>query len=113
MPENEHREMTDPVYAPPKPIHVVRNGVNVAARQVLALTGFGLIVLAIPIGIATPMLPVGLMMAVVGTVLLGTNGVWGQQWLDGMLKRHPKLEKALPGWLVQLSLGRRKRSPAD
>jgi hypothetical protein len=53
------------------------------------------------------------MMAVVGTVLLGTNGVWGQQWLDGLLKRHPKLEQAMPGWLVQLSLGRRKRSQAD
>lgn len=113
MPKDESEEMTDPVYAPPKPIHVLRNGVNVAVRQVLAVTGLGLIVLAIPIGIATPILPIGLPMAIIGVVLLGRNAVWGRRWMESVLLRHPRVERMAPNWLMRTVFGRDKRSPSD
>ncbi|MFN7056045.1 hypothetical protein [Hyphomonas sp.] len=105
--------MTDPVYAPPKPIHVLRNGVNVAVRQVLAVSGLGLIVLSIPIGIATPILPIGLPMAIVGVVLLGRNAVWGRRWMESVLHRHPRVERFAPNWLMRTVFGRDKRSSRD
>jgi hypothetical protein len=112
MQENIAHDAEDAVYPPPIPIRVLRQGVNVPLRQALAVGGFALIVLSVPVGILTPHVPVGLPVAVVGVVLLGTNAVWGQQWLEGVLKRHPKLEQAMPAWLVKLSLGRNKRSSA-
>lgn len=105
--------MNEPVYAPPKPIHVLRNGVNVVARQTLAVTGLGMIVLSIPVGIATPFLPVGLPMAIVGAVLLGRNAVWGRRWMERILARHPKVERLAPGWLMRSVFGREKRAFAD
>ena len=101
--------IAQPVYAPPKPIHVLRNGVNVAARQFLAVTGLGLIALAIPVGIATPFIPVGLPMAIVGVVLLGRNAVWGRRWMESVLARHPRLERLAPNWLMRSVFGREKR----
>lgn len=109
MQENISRDAEDAIYPPPIPIRVLRQGVNVPLRQSLAVGGFALMVLSVPAGIFTPHVPVGLPMAVVGTVLLGSNLVWGRQWLEGVLRRHPKLEQAMPGWLVTLSLGRQKR----
>lgn len=110
MQDNVSHDAEDAIYPPPIPIRVLRQGVNVPLRQALAGGGLALIVLSVPAGILTPHVPVGLPMAVVGTVLLGSNAVWGQRWLSGVLERHPKLEQAMPGWLVQLSLGRQKRS---
>lgn len=101
--------LSQPVYLPPKPIHVLRNGVNVAARQVLAVSGLGLIALAIPVGIATPFIPVGLPMAIVGVVLLGRNAVWGRRWMEGVMARHPRLERLAPNWLMRSVFGREKR----
>lgn len=101
-------EASDSHYPPPIPIRVLRQGVNVPLRQALAVGGFTMIVLSMPSGLLTPHLPVGLPLAVTGAVLLGSNAVWGRQWLSGVLERHPKFEEAMPGWLVQLSLGRRK-----
>lgn len=102
-----------PVYPPLKPIHVLRNGVNVAARQTLAITGLGLIALAIPVGIATPFIPVGLPMAIVGVVLLGRNAVWGRRWMEGMMARYPYLERLAPNWLMRSVFGREKRVLAE
>lgn len=113
MQENISHDADDAIYPPPIPIRVLRQGVNVPLRQALAVGGFAMIMLCVPVGILTPHVPVGLPMAVVGTVLLGSNAVWGRQWLSGVLQRHPQLEQAMPGWLVQLSLGRRKCSRAD
>lgn len=101
--------LTQPVYLPPKPIHVLRNGVNVVARQTLAVSGLGLIVLAIPVGFATPFLPIGLPMAIVGTVLLGRNAVWGRRWMESIMARHPRVERMAPNWLIRSVFGREKR----
>jgi len=87
--------------------------VNVAVRQVLAVTGLGLVVLAIPIGIATPFLPIGLPMAIVGAVLLGRNAVWGRRWMESVMARHPRVEKMAPNWLMKAVFGREKRVFAD
>lgn len=100
-------------HAPPMTINVLRQGVNVAVRQMLALAGLCLIVLSVPIGFATPFLPVGLPMAVVGAVLLGRNAVWGRRWMEGMLARYPRIEKMAPGWLMVRVFGREKRVFAD
>jgi len=103
----------EPTYAPPMAINVVRQGVNVAARQMLALSGLGLVILSLPVGFATPFLPVGLPMAVVGAVLLGRNAVWGRRWMEGMLARYPRIEKMAPRWLMVRVFGREKHVFAD
>ena len=102
-----------PTYAPPMTINVPRQGVNVAARQAMALSGVGLIVLSVPVGFATPNLPVGLPMAVVGAVLLGRNAVWGRRWMESVLTRHPRIEKMAPNWLMTRVFGREKRVFTD
>ena len=100
-------------YAPPMTINVLRQGVKVAVRQMLAVAGLCLIVLSLPIGFATPFLPVGLPMAVIGAVLLGRNAVWGRRWMEGMLARYPRIEKMAPGWLMVRVFGREKRVFTD
>ena len=100
-------------YAPPMTINVKRQSVNAAARQGLALTGLGLILLSVPAGFATPALPLGLPLAVVGAVLIGRNAVWARQWLESTLTRHPQIEKMAPSWLVTRVFGREKRDFAD
>lgn len=109
MPPENAPLLNEPVYAPPKPIHVLRNGVNVVARQTLAVTGLGMIALAIPVGIATPFIPVGLPLAIVGVVLLGRNAVWGRRWMESVLARHPRVERMAPNWLMRSVFGRDKR----
>ena len=74
----------------------LRNGVNVAFRQILALTGLIMIVVAIPIAFVTPIIPVGLPIAIVGVVLLG---------------RHRRVERFAPNWLMRLVFGRDKKDP--
>ncbi|MFN3608254.1 MAG: hypothetical protein ACK4Y9_04240 [Hyphomonas sp.] len=101
--------LSQPVYLPPKPIRVLRDGVNVAARQLLAVSGLGMIVLAVPVGIATPFIPIGLPLAIVGVVLLGRNAVWGRRWMESILARHPRVERLAPNWLMRSVFGREKR----
>ena len=87
----------------------VRNGVNVAFRQILALLGLIMIVVAIPLAFVTPLIPVGLPIAIVGVVLLGRNAMWGRRWMEGVLVRHPKVERFAPNWLMRLVFRRDKR----
>ena len=89
----------------------LRNGVNVAFRQILALTGLIMIVVAIPIAFVTPIIPVGLPIAIVGVVLLGRNAVWGRRWMESVLARHPRVERFAPNWLMRLVFGRDKKDP--
>lgn len=110
MPDDQTPPPATATFAPPMRIHVLRQGVNVAVRQVLALTGLGLIVLAVPVGFATPFIPVGLPMGIVGVVLLGRNAVWGRRWMENMLVRYPRLERMAPNWLMKRVFGREKRS---
>ncbi|MFN7164843.1 MAG: hypothetical protein ACK4P2_08500 [Hyphomonas sp.] len=113
MPDDPRPLPPETEFAPPMTINVLRQGVNVAVRQVLALTGLGLIVLAVPVAFATPFIPVGLPMAIVGVVLLGRNAVWGRRWMEGVLARHPRIERMAPNWLMKRVFGREKRVPAE
>ncbi len=94
-------------------INALRQGVNVAVRQMLALLGLVLIVLAVPVAFATPFIPVGLPMAIVGVVLLGRNAVWGRRWMESVLVRHPRLERMAPNWLMKRVFGREKQVSGD
>lgn len=92
------------------PLQTVTTGLRNLLRQMLAILGLVLIVIAIPIAFVTPILPVGLPIAIVGVVLLGRNAIWGKRWMENMLARNPKLERFAPNWLMKLVFGRDKRS---
>ncbi len=77
-------------------------------RQGFAILGLFLIGLSIPIGFLTPFLPIGLPIGIVGVVLLGRNSVWGKRWMEGLLVKHPRLERLAPNWLMKLVFGREK-----
>ncbi len=113
MPDDHSQPPPETSYAPPMKIHVLRQGVNVAMRQGLALIGLVLIVLAVPVAFATPFIPVGLPMAIVGVVLLGRNAVWGRRWMESVLARHPRIERMAPNWLMTRVFGREKRTFND
>ena len=86
---------------------------NVAFRQILALTGLIMIVVAIPIAFVTPIIPVGLPIAILGVVLLGRNAMWGRRWMESVLARHPRVERLAPNWLMRLVFGRDKKDPSQ
>jgi len=92
-----------------RPLHRARRHVGGAFRQVLAVLGLLLIIVAIPIGIATPFIPVGLPIAILGVILLGRNAGWGRRGMEGILDRHPSVERFAPHWLMLLVFGREKR----
>lgn len=104
---------TQPTYGVPKPVTVLRDGVNVAVRQVLAIVGLVMIVLSVPIAFMTPLIPVGLPIGIVGVVLLGRNAVWGRRWMESVLVRHPRVERFAPNWLMKMVFGRDKRQPKE
>ena len=92
------------------PLHRAKRHVGGAFRQILAVLGLLLIIVAIPVGIATPFIPVGLPIAIFGVILLGRNAVWGRRWMEGVLARHPSVERFAPHWLMLLVFGREKRT---
>ncbi|MEM8920429.1 MAG: hypothetical protein AAGB25_03615 [Pseudomonadota bacterium] len=111
---------TDPKSAPherPSPIETAGSaattgwkGVELVLRPVLALLGAGLIIAGIPIAIATPLIPIGLPVIILGVVLLARNSLAGRRWMQRTLKRHPSLKRFAPDWLVRLILGRDKHA---
>lgn len=96
---------------PQKPARTIAKGAEVAVRQVFAVTGLSLIIVAVPVGMLTPLLPIGLPMAIVGVILLGRNAHWGRKWMEKMMGRWPSLERFAPHWLMRLVFGRDKRLP--
>ena len=85
----------------------------VEKRRSLDGTQAVVIILAVPVAFATPFIPVGLPMGIVGVVLLGRNAVWGRRWMEGVLARHPRVERMAPNWLMKSVFGREKRVFAD
>lgn len=86
------------------------SSLRVVLRQCMAVLGLFLIVLAMPIGLLTPLIPIGLPVAILGVVLLGRNAQWGKRWMEGILARYPKLERFAPNWMMRAVFGREKRS---
>ena len=92
------------------PLGVVGSGVRTLVRQAFAILGLVLIAIAIPIAFVTPLLPIGLPIAILGVVLLGRNSLWGRRWMEGVLERHPRVERFAPNWLMKAVFGREKRA---
>jgi len=114
----------DPAGAPKKPegsekpkgtdpITAARQAINTAMRQFFAALGFFLIIIAIPIAFASPLIPIGLPIGIVGVILLGRNSVWGRNWMEGVLEKHPRVERFAPNWLMRLVFARENRPPAE
>ncbi len=95
-----------------KPLGAVRSGATTLLRQFLALLGVFFIIIGIPIAIMTPFpfVPIGLPIVIFGVVLLGRFSVWGHNWMEGMLVRHPSIEKFAPNWVMKLVFGREKQA---
>lgn len=94
---------------PGAPYAAIGSGVRTIVRQAFALLGLALIIIAIPLGLITPFLPIGLPIAIVGVVLLGRNSLWGKRWMESVIARHPRIERLAPNWLMVAVFGREKR----
>ncbi|MEM1088234.1 MAG: hypothetical protein AAGH90_10930 [Pseudomonadota bacterium] len=92
------------------PFGIVGQSMRTLIRQCFALLGLLMIIIAIPIAFVTPILPIGLPIAIVGVVLLGRNSIWGRNWMEGVLSRHPRMERFAPNWLMKAVFGRNKRA---
>jgi hypothetical protein len=92
------------------PFGVVGASVRTLVRQAFALLGLALIAIAIPIAFVTPLLPIGLPIGILGVVLLGRNSVWGRRWMEGVLERHPRVERFAPNWMMKAVFGREKKA---
>ncbi|MEQ3744690.1 MAG: hypothetical protein ABNH53_00440 [Henriciella sp.] len=92
------------------PLGAVGAGVRTLVRQAFALLGLLLIGISIPIAFVTPFLPIGLPIGILGVVLLGRNSLWGRNWMEGILAKHPRVERMAPNWLMKAVFGREKFS---
>jgi hypothetical protein len=88
---------------------VVGHTLRAIFRAFLAVVGAILIAVSVPVAILTPIIPVGLPLAIVGVVLLGRNSDFGRRWMEGYMQRYPKVERFAPNWLMRLVFGRDKR----
>lgn len=93
-----------------KPFDALRRRLKGAVRQMLAVVGLMHIAVAIPVGMATPFLPIGLPIAIIGVILLGRNSVWGRRWMENIMERFPHVERFAPHWLMKLVFNREKRA---
>lgn len=112
MPDGSSPFDKDPVKqgAASAPLGMVGASVRTLVRQAFALLGLALIAIAIPIAFVTPLLPIGLPIAILGVVLLGRNSIWGRRWMEGVLERHPRVERFAPNWMMKAVFGREKKS---
>lgn len=110
MTDDETTPMTEtPPLTGSRPGVTIRTGFNTAFRQLLAIIGLFMIALSIPVGLLTPLIPIGLPFGILGVVLLGRNSVWGHRWMESVLARHPGVERFAPNWLMKLVFAREKR----
>ena len=100
---------------PSVPINAVGSGMRTLVRQCFALLGLFLIIVGVPIAFLTPFpfIPIGLPIVILGVVLLGRNSIWGRNWMEGIMARHPTIERFAPNWLMKLVFGREKKPPAE
>ncbi|MEL6474199.1 MAG: hypothetical protein AAFQ21_08935 [Pseudomonadota bacterium] len=93
------------------PLGVVSGGMRTIIRQLFALLGLVLIIIGVPIAVLTPFpfIPIGLPIVILGVVLLGRNSLWGRAWMEGILSRHPGIERFAPNWLMKAVFAREKR----
>ena len=77
-------------------------------RGVMATIGGVLIVIGVPLALVTPFpfIPIGVPVVVLGVVLLARNSILGKRWIGSVLKKHPRLERFAPDWLLKLIFGK-------
>ncbi len=94
----------------PAPLGAVRTGVQTLVRQAFAILGMILIIIGVPLAMATPFpfIPIGLPVVILGVVLLGRNSLWGRNWMESVLRRWPTVERFAPNWLMKAVFGREK-----
>ncbi len=59
-------------------------------KAALSLLGLILVILAIPVGILTPFIPVGLPLAIAGLILIGRNSRLGKGVMVTTARRYPR-----------------------
>lgn len=107
--QSSDEDKTEQPVRSPHPLMMLYNFIRHLGRQALALIGLFLVIIAVPIAFATPILPVGLPIGLVGVALLGRNSVWGQNLLNYGLSKKPDLERLIPDTLMKLVFGRPKQ----
>lgn len=104
-PETRTRE-TLPTQEQPKPPARIDGviGMKAVLRPVLAGFGVFFIVIGVPIAFMTPFpfIPIGLPIVILGVVLLARNSLTGRRWMQGVLEKHPRLERFAPKWLLNM-----------
>ena len=112
MPDGTHSQLDDHDNRPGslRPFGGVRTGVQTLIRQAFAILGLILIIIGVPLAAVTPFpfVPIGLPVVILGVVLLGRNSVWGRNWMEGVLRRWPSIERFAPNWLMKAVFGRDK-----
>ena len=74
-------------------------------RRTLAACGAGLIVLGGPVGIATPMLPVGFLVSGFGAGLVVRNSRRGRRVVEGVFDRYPSMSGRVPPKVRRMIFG--------
>ena len=107
-PDSPGPQIDPPPSSRPRPGNAVQQSLSAIIRAALAIFGALLIPIGIVIAFLTPILPIGLPIVIVGVVLLARNAVWGKRFVQGTLRRYPKLERFAPDWLLKLIFGEEK-----
>lgn len=107
-PETEDRSRRR---APAQPMAVFSQSMRSIIRQTLAILGLFFIIIGVPLAMLTPFpfVPIGLPVVILGVALLGRNSIWGRRWMEGVMERHPTVERFAPNWLMKLVFGRDKQ----
>lgn len=108
QPDTSERKQETPPYPRARSGNAFQQSISAIVRSALAILGALLIPIGVVIAFLTPILPIGLPIVIVGVVLLARNAVWGRRFVQGTLRKYPKLERFAPDWLLKLIFGEGK-----
>lgn len=86
----------------------IRRLVAWSVGVVVASVGLFIILFGFVIGILTPLLPIGLPIALVGVFVL-TRSPWGQHLMVRLLDRFPKIKRFIPRRILNVLLSKVNR----
>ncbi len=76
--------------------------------MLVAFAGLFIILFGFVVGILTPLLPIGLPIALVGVFVL-TRSPWGQHLMVRLLDRFPKIKRFIPRKVLNIVLSKMNR----